>query len=448
MTPEMIFITLFIGFGIIYFLIGLYASREIKTTIDYFLAGKTLGISHVTFTLVATQIGGGLLLGTSEKAYQIGIYGMFYTLGMSIGFLILGCGLAGKLHAFNIHTVSELFEIKYRSVFLKWVSSGISIATMTGILISQVVALKVLLNGLGLYNEWVFVAFWTFIIAYTMVGGLKAVVFTDVVQVMFIVGVFGLIFFNHIFYGPFPLKQILASQKEFAEFSISLWDALPMLIIPALYALIEQDLAQRFFASRSRKTATISAIFSSIILIFFAFVPLYFGMEAHVMGLSVPEGTSPLIVLLKNTTGIVLFSLALCGLIAAITSTADSLLCAISLDIAKGFKVVSIHRKSGVFISQMITLLTGIVAFIASYFVPKNIIDILIASYEISVSCMLVPLLATFFTDNLKKNSAWFSFIGGLIGFIFTHLYMTDDILRQAIAIGCSLIGFILGIYI
>ena len=52
-----------------------------------------------------------------------------------------------------------------------------------------------------------------------------------------------------------------------------------------LAALAEQDLAQRFFAARTKKIATLSALLTGGFMILFALVPIYFGMQAKLLGL-------------------------------------------------------------------------------------------------------------------------------------------------------------------
>ena len=197
-----LFLSIFSVLAIIYFFIGLYASKNIKNNSDYFLASRDLGLWPVTFTLIATQLGGGMLLGTAERAYSIGYWGILYTLGMSLGFLMLGLGFAAKLRSLNVATTAELFETKYHSPSLKKIASLLSITTMCGILVAQVIASKTLLAGLDIHNEYIFLIFWAFVIIYTMVGGLKAVVFTDVAQVWVIILVFGGIFLYSIFTEP------------------------------------------------------------------------------------------------------------------------------------------------------------------------------------------------------------------------------------------------------
>jgi len=446
---SVLFLSIFSALAVFYFFIGLYASKNIKTNSDYFLASRDLGLWPVTFTLIATQLGGGMLLGTAERAYSIGYWGILYTIGMSLGFLMLGLGFAAKLRSLNVATTAELFETKYHSPTLKKVASLLSVATMCGILIAQVIASKTLLTALNIHNEYIFLMFWAFVIIYTMIGGLKAVVFTDVAQVWVIILVFGAIFLYCLFTEPasfFTFNSLVENQKSFLMEGASIPSSslLATIMLPALFSLIEQDLAQRFFAARTQKIAALSAILASVFLLAFSFIPIYFGMKAQLMHLPIEAGASPLIPVLEILTSQLVLIFAVCGIIAAITSTADSLLCAVSSNIAQDFNFSFLGIKDQLKISQMVTLITGIVVLGASYVISHNIIGILISSYEISVSCLLIPLLYSYFGDNLKKNAAIGGIVAGLIGFILFRFYPIF-IPKEIAAIGLSFIGYRLG---
>ncbi len=446
MNP-LLFLIVFFTLGIFYFFIGLYASKNVKTNEDYFLASRGLGLLPVTFTLIATQLGGGMLLGTAEQAYHVGLWGILYTLGMSLGFLLLGLGFAAKLRSLNVATTAELFETKYNSPTLKKVASVLSMATLCGILVGQIVASKSLLTGLNITNEFIFLAFWAFVILYTMVGGLKAVVVTDVAQVWVIILVFGGIFLYSLMQEPsgfISFGSLANLQNSFVLENISFNSLLATILLPALFSLIEQDLAQRFFAARTQRIAAVSAIASSIFLLIFSFIPIYFGMKAQLLNVQVLPGASPLIPVIELLTSELVVVLAVCGIIAAITSTADSLLCAVSSNLAQDFDLSFLGIHNPLRVSQLVTLVTGIVALIASYIVTPNIIGILISSYEISVSCLLVPLLFSYFASNLKKSAAIWSIIFGFAGFILFRIYPLA-FPKEIAAIGLSLIGYWIG---
>lgn len=441
-----LFISILVVLSVSYLLVGLYASKSVSSNMDYFLAGKGLGIPSVTFTLVATQLGGGMLLGTSEKAYAVGYYGLLYTIGMTIGFLLLGFGFAAKLQSLNVATTAELFETKYKSTQLRKVASLLSIATMCGLLVGQIVGSKALLMGLGLYNQWIFSMLWAFIIIYTMIGGLAAVVLTDIAQVVYIFACFSALFIYCLLNNDVSFFAASTStiQKLFTPEPMSIASITPVIIMPALFSLIEQDLAQRFFAARSQRVATISALSASALILLFSMVPLYFGMELKLLGVLLPAGASPLIPAIELLISPIAAAFAVCGVLAAITSTADSLLCAISSNIAQDFDFSVFGLKKGLALSQMITLITGITAIIASYAISQDIIQILIGSYELSVSCLFIPLVMCYFKPEVKTTAARYSIIaGGLSMFIF-YLYPIA-LPRELVSLACSYIGYVIG---
>jgi SSS family solute:Na+ symporter len=445
-----LFLSLFSILGLIYFMLGLAASKKVATTKDYFLAGRDLGLWPVTFTLIATQLGGGMLLGTAQEAYSVGYYGLLYTVGMSIGFIILGLGFAARLQSLNVATTAELFETRYGSITLKKIASLLSIITLLGITVGQIVASRALLNGLELNNEVVFLLFWAGLIVYTMVGGLKAVVVTDTAQLLVIVVIFGGIFLASLFAEPcsfFSCTALAEQQANFSGVTMSWSTIVAIILMPALFSLIEQDLAQRFFASRTKRVAALSALFAGIFMLLFALIPIYFGIKAKLLGMVIPVGTSPLIPVLTVLTSEFAVLLAVCGIIAAITSTASSLLCAISSNITQDFDFSWLGLTNKFKLSHYITALVGITALAMSYLVSQNIIGILISSYELSVCCLLIPLVVSYYKTNLNKYAAYGAIMCGLAGFIVFRFYEIS-LPKELVTLGLSALGFVLGNFI
>ena len=71
------FVLTFTLLSSIYLVVAYIVSRSITSVTDYFLAGRNLNLFQLAVSLVATQLGGGLILGISQYAYSIGIL-VFY----------------------------------------------------------------------------------------------------------------------------------------------------------------------------------------------------------------------------------------------------------------------------------------------------------------------------------------------------------------------------------
>jgi len=431
-------------FSICYAILGFAASRRIKTTTDYFVTEKNFGVGSIMLTLIATQLGGGLILGTAQEAYQYGLYGISYTLGISLGFLLLGCGFASRLRALNIKTTAELFEKRCNAPTLKKIASLLSVITMSGILLGQMVGCKLLLTNLSFFNEPVFITFWLLTIGYTTTGGLKAVIWTDIFQALFIILLFSSIFIYSIYSNPTSIYSLLQTGTLFTPAAISGSTLTSSMLMPALFALIEQDLAQRFFAARTKQVATISALGTAIFMFTFAIIPIYFGMHAKITNIFLAPNTNPLIPMLSTITSDFVLALVVCAIIAAIISTADSLLCAIGSNIVQDFDL-SWTGMAPLKQSRSVITIIGLTSLVISYIIPHNIITIIVGSYELLVSCLFVPLMYCYFAPIVTKEGATSGIIGGLIGFVLFRIYSPSPIPKEIATLILSLISYLIG---
>lgn len=136
--PVYLIITLAIGF---------WASRKIKTSGDFMLAGKSLSTSFVGVTLFATWFGSSQIMGNPSHFVENG-FSSFVTLVLGAGLCLLLVGLffARKLYRLNIVTIGDFFQRRYN----KQVDLAISLILV-----------------------------FTYVLLYTYIGGMWAVSYTD-----------------------------------------------------------------------------------------------------------------------------------------------------------------------------------------------------------------------------------------------------------------------------
>ncbi len=412
-------------------IVGLIFSKTAKKSTNYFLGDRSLGWFLLMMTFVATQVGGGFILGTAEAAYEHGFFGIFYSLGQALGFLALGLGFGAKLQSLKLNTASDLFETYYGSPGLKKFAAGLSVTSLTGILIAQAVALHKFMYAVGVANEWVFVASWLVVILYTTQGGFLAVVWTDLLQATLMIGIL-IASFSYALSSP--SSPPLSAALEWTDFSPSL---LSLLVMPFLFMFIEQDMVQRCFAGKNQKSVTKGALAASLVLFCLAIIPVYFGLVSR----NAPESslhTSKFMEAISLSTNSVVFSSAACAVLLAIVSTASSLLSAISSNIANDFYGLSKPRT--------VTFVTGLIALAASY-LSSNIFAWMIASYELAVSCLFIPLVySVFFKERCQGLllAAKLSCIFGCIGFIEEKIF-PHEVIGLFIPLLMSGSGFIAG---
>lgn len=419
------------------FVVGFVFSKTAKKSSDYFLGDRSLGWFLLMMTFVATQVGGGFILGTAEASFEYGFYGIFYSLGQALGFLALGAGFGAKLQSLKLTTASDLFETYYGSPALKKFAAALSIIALTGILIAQAVALRKFMGSLGWNEEWIFLASWLVVILYTTQGGFLAVVWTDLLQATLMIA---------ILVGAFCYTLLEPSTPPVTmafSYDPALWDEfspklLGLLVMPFLFMFIEQDMVQRCFAGKNQQAVTKGALAASCVLFCLAIIPVYFGLVSNTHGVKA-ESTSKFMEAISLSTNGVIFSAAACAVLLAVISTASSLLSAISSNIANDFGSFKSPR--------IITFATGMVALAASHF-SSNIFGWMIASYELAVGCLFVPLVSAVFLKERAKNlllAAKLSCIFGCIGFIEEKLFPHGTI-GLFVPLLLSGIGYVTGI--
>ncbi len=425
------FTTLLFVLQLIYWIVGRRASKNLKNKEDYFLAGKTVRFFPLMMTFLATQVGGGLILGAADEAYQFGWSVLFYPLGAALGLIALGLGLGRKLVQFQVSTVVEIFEVAYRSRVLRKIGSMFSVISLFMILVAQIIASRKFLIAIGLSSTPLFIAFWAIIILYTVRGGLKAVISTDIVQAGFFSFIFLLCFI-----WVASDTSFVSTFEPFAAVTTKLsgW-----LLMPLLFMVIEQDMGQRCFAGDSAKTVSKAAFWAGIGTMIICVVPVFLGILARNMGLVIPTGASVLMVVINEVTNPWMSALVGCAVLAAIISTATSLISAMSSNLTSDF----FKRKESLRFMQIITAFFSIGAiFFAFYF--SNVVDILIQSYELSISCLFVPIFIALFKRQGNFISALLSMIFGLFSFCFFKV-IPFSFPSEIASICASLLGFYIG---
>lgn len=435
-----IFIVVLFAMQILCLIIGSRVSKKLKTQDDYYLAGKTVSFFPLVMTFVATQIGGGLVLGAAEEAYQFGWSVLLYPLGASLGFLFLASGIGKRMAQYRVSTVAQLFEVIYRSASLKKLASLLSIISLFMIVVAQVIASKKFMISLGFDQNYVFFGFWGLVIVYTVLGGMRAVIATDIVQALFFIAVFSVCAFYTIAYGPMPLKALGWQSNQFNLDSSKLcgW-----LFMPLLFMVIEQDMAQRCFAAVSGKIVSWAATCAALCTLAVCIIPVYIGVMGKTLGIQIPEGSSVFMLVVQQCTTPAITAFVGCAIIAAIISTADALINAISSNLTQDFDIPYFNQKRGILGSQIASGIIALTAIMCSFYF-KNVVDLLILSYELSISCLFIPIFIGIFKKKGNTLSAWIAITFGALGFCIFRL-MPIVIPKEIASILLSSVGYGLG---
>lgn len=77
--------------------VGIIGSTKAKTTEDFALAGRNLGLFMYLGCLSAVILGGASTIGTAKLGYEFGLSGIWFVSMIGLGIIVLGTFLSKKL---------------------------------------------------------------------------------------------------------------------------------------------------------------------------------------------------------------------------------------------------------------------------------------------------------------------------------------------------------------
>lgn len=172
--------------------VGLWVSRDKKgvkkSTEDYFLAGKSLPWWAVGASLIAANISAEQFIGMSGSGFSIGLAIASYEWMAAITLIIVGKYFLPIFIEKGIYTIPEFVEKRFNKnlktiLAIFWIALYVFV-NLTSVLYLGGLALQTIL-GIPLIYSIVGLAL--FALIYSIYGGLSAVVWTDVIQVFFLV---------------------------------------------------------------------------------------------------------------------------------------------------------------------------------------------------------------------------------------------------------------------
>ncbi len=172
--------------------IAYYVSREKaghqKNTNDYFLAGSSLPWWAIGASLIAANISAEQIIGMSGSGFALGIGIASYEWTAAIALIIVGKYMLPIFLKHKIYTMPQFLENRYdhrvRTVLAIFWLGVYTFVNLTSILWLGALAISTV-TGIALEYGLVFLV--AFAIAYSLYGGLKAVAFTDIIQVVLLV---------------------------------------------------------------------------------------------------------------------------------------------------------------------------------------------------------------------------------------------------------------------
>lgn len=335
--------------------VGVFTRTKGQSTLqDYFVGNRSLGAFVAFFTYVATFHSSFAFIGAAGQMYSGGIrfFATFTSCVVSpLMIYIIGRPTWYLGQKYNYMTQGELVGDYYESKLLRYLVAVVSLIFLIPYLQSQIAAggiiFQTITEGRISYLMGC-VILYAVIISYILLGGFKAVAWTDTIQgilmilMIWIAGGVILVRTSGSLSWSGLMKTMAEQYSERVMIPVEYWPTYMTSFISLFGISIYPPSFQRFFAVKNPKTLKWLSVTTPIYLIFF-YVPIMmiaFSGAVYMPGLERADQVVPM--MLTQYASPVLVGLVMAGALAATMSSTDSQLHSASsiftIDLYKGIK--------------------------------------------------------------------------------------------------------------
>ncbi|ASM54402.1 MULTISPECIES: sodium/sugar symporter [Pseudoalteromonas] len=384
-------IAIFFTYVVGLLVLALWISREekgaSKNTEDYFLASKALPWWAIGASLIASNISAEQIIGMSGSGYAIGLAIASYEWMAAITLIIVGKYMLPIFLKNEIFTMPQYLEQRFDSkvktvLALFWLAVYVFV-NLTAVLWLGGLAIETVAGVDWMYGM-IFLAL--FSVAYSLYGGLKAVAYTDILQVVLLV-------FGGLFLSYLALDAVADGDGIIAGFGV-LTEQLPnhfdmilspdsphYMSLPGLSVLIgglwimnisywgfNQYIIQRALAAKNLKEAQKGIAFAAYLKLLMPVIVVLPGIAAVVLypQLTTPDQAYPSMMALMPT-GIkgLIFAALVAAIVSSLASMTNSISTIFTMDIYSKLKPGK-SQKHYVFIGRSAALISLAIALVVA----------------------------------------------------------------------------------
>jgi len=437
--------------------IGFYASRKVKSSVDFINAGRNLHPAINTAALFALWFGSETVFGASSEFAKHGLRGIIEDpMGGVLCLLLTGFFFSRKLYKLNLLTIGDLFRRNF-GARVEMVASFLMVISFIGYAGAQIVALGLLTQTLlGVNLQTGMYISTSIVVIYTFTGGMWAVSVTDFLQsILIVAGLVAVAVFvtNEVGSVRMVFNSIPAEKMQFFPNNTSVdwinWFASWMVL--GLGSIASQDIFQRINSARSEQAAFSSTILGGVLYLILSMLPIYLVAAIHIINPDLMNGDVQLALpqLVLSNMPVWLQVLFFGSLMSAIMSTCSGALLApasiLSENIIRPNLGKQLTDKDFLFLTRISVVVISLAALLLATG-KQNIFELVGEASVIGLVTIFVPFVAALFWNYTHAGGAMASMLSGTITYLFFRFVVITDINPLIPGLVAALVGLLWGL--
>ncbi|MCW5912810.1 MAG: sodium:solute symporter family protein [Cyclobacteriaceae bacterium] len=411
-------------------LIGYWASRKVRTSGDFMLAGRSLPLLLSSSALFATWFGSETVFGASSEFLKGGLYAVIEDpFGAALCLVLFGLFFARKLYNMSLLTLGDFFKVRF-GTRVELVAGLFIVPSYVGYIAAQLVAMGLILNVVTGMVVWQGVVVSAVVVTfYTYIGGMWAISVTDFVQSIIIIG--GLLVVAILLSGKAGGVANVLGEVQPGTFRflpkatgteiityLAAWSVLGLGSIPS------QDVFQRVMSSNSVNTAVRSCFIAAGLYLTVAMLPLFISLCVRHLYPEFTQGDTqlalPSMVLAHAAMPVQVLFFG--SLLSAIMSTTSSAILAPAAIFSENLvKPLTKHRftdKHFLAITRFAVLgFAGVATIMAC--MRSNIYELVGDSSILSLVSLFAPMALGLYWKRASATGALLAMIAGIVTWLF-----------------------------
>lgn len=411
--------------------VGIFAGRNVRSMRDFSVSAKNFPTSVLVSTIFATWIGGDDLIGVSERIYGVGLVFFVISLGQCVSLFLHAYIIAPRVirDFTNKISVGEIMRELYGKP--GQVMSGLAnVLFSIGYVAVQVKAIGCICGMFFEISHFYGIIIGSFVvIEYSSFGGIRSVVFTDVLQFgVLIIGISMManVSLEKVGGWEYLLFNLPEHHIELASYQGSFLLFVAYFVYCA-FPCFNPMLIQRILMAKDKRQSAQSLVISGILYIPFYAIITVIALSAVLMFPGI-DPNDAFLNILDYSLPTVVKGMAVSGVLAVIMSTADSVLNVSSIATTRDVIAVlwpsKISDKSELMLSRIVTVLLGITSiYVATMF--SSMIDFGIYFSNFWTPTVVAPMFLYLFNLKTDVKTYLISVIMGFVSIIIFRYSVT-----------------------